>query len=321
MDIIISHKTALEYWRLYGNMEINNAVRQRRKKLPASLPGSADIRNAMPSGLAFPVNLMINSQNAKRVSKIVKPRVYTGHVPDWSFVKIREGVSASAPPLCFFQMSAKLPIVLLIELGYELCGSYSLPAGNEYNNGSYASSRGFFNHPAFTGTKELKAYATRMKGADGYKKVSRALRYIIDGSASPMETILVMLLTLPHKLGGYGLPAPELNKRVDIGKAALQRPGGAYYKCDLFWPEANLAVEYDSNLYHTGKDRIAGDSKRRLDLTEIGVTVVTVTSGQVRNVIEFEKLAKLIAKKLGKQLRLENPKFAKARSELRELLL
>ena len=62
MDIIISHKTALEYWRLYGNMKIDGSVRQRRKNLPASLPGIADIRNTMPSGLVFSVNLMIKKR-------------------------------------------------------------------------------------------------------------------------------------------------------------------------------------------------------------------------------------------------------------------
>ena len=116
-------------------------------------------------------------------------------------------------------------------------------------------------------------------------------------------------------------PQPKLNKRIDHGKAAGKRSNKAYHRCDLFWPEAKLAVEYDSDEYHTGADRIAEDSKKRVDLGALGIDVVTVTSGQIQSAVEFERLARLIAKKLGKKLRYKNPQFLKAQRELRKLLL
>lgn len=49
----------------------------------------------------------------------------------------------------------------------------------------------------------------------------------------------------------------------------------------MFWPEANVAIEYDSDLEHTGSARIAEDAQRRNDLTALGITTITATREQV----------------------------------------
>ncbi|MCL2493759.1 MAG: hypothetical protein FWF33_06945 [Clostridiales bacterium] len=321
MDVIISHESALEYWRLHGSANIDTAARLRRKTLPTSLPDIFDIRAKIPPDLSYPINLMVNSPNARRRSKTIRPHVCTASIPDWSFTNIGGGIAVSTPAFCYFQMAGELPPIKLIELGYELCGSYSLAAVNEYTPGLEAADKTSYGHPPLTNTKALRNFAARMEGVNGQKNAHRALRYVADRSASPMETILVMLLTLPNKLGGCGLPVPELNKRIDMGKGVLKKSDKSYYVCDLFWPEANLAVEYDSDFYHTGANRIANDSKKRLDLAVLGIDVITVTRRQVRNALEFENLARLIARTLGKRLRYGMPQLLKAQHELRSLLL
>jgi len=355
MDIIISHNSALEYWRMHRGVRIDDAARLRRKNLPGRLPRASDIRGAAPSGMTYPINLMVSSQNAKRRTKMVRPRVCSGRVPEWCFIKVGEGVSVSSPQFCFFQMAGELSFVELIKLGLELCGTYSLSAPgmpgvgsggetsseannefsdhyiNEYGNirykrkdsksGEASGGEHLYNNPPLTSVRALKAFASRMEGVRGRKKALRALRYIADGSASPMETIVLMLLVLPYKLGGYGFAKPELNKRVDIRNVAGQVPDRTYYKCDFYWPKANLAAEYDSDLHHTGPERIESDSIRRLHLKANGIEVVTVTRGQLRSIPEFEGVAKTIAKGLGKRLSYKNPGFQEAQKELRKLLL
>jgi len=226
-------------------------------------------------------------------------------------------------------MADKLPLVKLIELGYELCGSYSLPTKRKHlesfsmgnHQGQKTSDNNLYGHPQLTSSKALKAFVANLEGIRGQKKACRALRYIVDGSASPMETILVMMLTLPHQLGGYGLPAPVLNKRINRGRSSKQRLDTAYYLCDLYWPAANLAVEYDSDLYHTGADRLTADSMKRFDFSMLGIDLITVASKQIRNAVTFEDLAKLIARKLGKRLRYNDSQFFDAHNELRNQLL
>ena len=147
-----------------------------------------------------------------------------------------------------------------------------------------------------------------------------ALRYIADNSASPMETILSMLMTLPYRLGGYNLPMPILNKRLEIPLETRKAVGKSYYECDIYWPQANVDLEYDSDTHHAEKVKIAMDSIRRDTLLAMGVTVITVTSRQINNAMVLHEVAKTVAKLLGKRLQLPDD-FEDKRSELRRQLL
>ena len=311
MDMMICPYSALDHWRLHGNAKIEASARQRRKNLPEKFPGITAILDSTPVGLPYPIDLMVISTNAKWRSKVIRPHVYTGNVPEWGFISLGPGVYVSSPSFCFFQMAGELPLVKLIELGLELCGTYSLPV----NNGET-----LYGHPRLTNVNSLKAFTIQMKGIKGQSKATRALRFIANGSASPMETKLFMLLTLKYVFGGYGLLAPKLNKRVDPRKAAKQMENKKYFVCDLFWPQANLAVEYDSDANHTGSDRINDDSKKRTALESAGIKVITVTNEQIQNADELDIVAQEIAKRLGKQLRINDPKFKKAQRELRRQL-
>jgi len=320
MEIILSHRSALEYWRYYGGLK-SAITEDRRKQLPISHPNLAHVRSVVPSELSYPINLSISSQTAIRNTKTIQSRLFSGQTQKGCFISVDDGLVVSSPAFCFFQMANDLPLVKLIQLGYELCGTYSLRDIGEYSPGVEATDKTLYGRPQLTGIKKIKALTARLKGVNGQKKADRALRYITDGSASPMETIITMLLTLPYQLGGYGLPLPELNKAIYTGHAGKRKSGKPDFKCDLFWSKANLAIEYDSDFYHTGADRIASDANRRFSLIELGITPISVTSRQVLNRGEFENRAKLVARKLGKRLRYNEVTFLKANRELRGLLL
>jgi len=213
-------------------------------------------------------------------------------------------------------MANQLTLIRLIELGYELCGTYSLPVTGD----PFVPERGFYNRPPLTSVKKLEVFLNHMQGNKGHVKVMRALRYMQNDSASPMETKLAIILTLPYKLGGFGLAGAELNWRVIPTKAAKRSSGKAIYVCDLFWADHNLAVEYDSNSFHTHQRQIADDSKKRNALTTMGITPITVTKQQLYDRQEFEKIARAIAKGLGKRLVFKNPGFNTAHNDLREQL-
>jgi len=167
----------------------------------------------------------------------------------------------------------------------------------------------------------MEAFVARRKGWFGYRQASMALRYIEDGSASPMETVLCVLLTLPYKYGGYGFPLPELNGRIDPVNGVRTFVGKKFYIGDLLWRDAGVVAEYNSDTEHTGPERIARDAIRRGDLELCGIYKVTVTKRQLFDAELFDKVAKQISKKSGKRLRYKDPGFSKARCELRSLLL
>jgi len=218
-------------------------------------------------------------------------------------------------------MAAEYPLAKLIALGLEICGSYSLPPKPSAGADKNETEKALYNMPQLSSQKKLKAFISRMKGWVGQKQALKALRYIADSSASPMETALFILLTLPYRYGGYGFPSPELNGRIDPEKGAKRFVGREYYRGDLLWRKAGVVAEYNSDAEHTGPEKIASDAIRRGDLDLCGIYEVTVTKRQLYNSELLENAAVQISKKIGRQLRYKDPGFSKARHELRSLLL
>ena len=93
----------------------------------------------------------------------------------------------SAPEFCFLQMAGCLSLVQLIQLGFELCGTYALVG--ERPGGSPCR--------PVDDEGQASCFCRAVIRARGCKKAARAVRYVQDGAASPMETMLAMMLCLP----------------------------------------------------------------------------------------------------------------------------
>ena len=319
MGLFISHQSALEYWRIHYDAPQKGT--SRRNAMLPDTPAKTDLLQAESlKVLSRPLHVMLGSQSARRVHRQVVQHIYGGKTPAGCFVSVGEGIMITSPEFCFLQLADELPLVKLIELGYELCGTYSMPVSLDSAKGAGQPARGFNLRLPITSTKKLKAFLEQVPGVKGHKKAVRALRYIADGAASPMEAKLAILLTLPYKLGGYHFPAPELNSRIIPAKTAKRGASKGHYACDLFWPDYDLAVEYDSDTYHTGPERIAADSKKRNALALMGITVITVTKEQVYSIVELEKVVHVLAGNMGRRLWNDNPGFGATHRELRKLL-
>ncbi|MCL2529448.1 MAG: endonuclease domain-containing protein [Coriobacteriia bacterium] len=314
MKLFICHESALEYWRQRRALPENSADRRCRVVLPK---GATPVASLALSGLEVPVHILLARPGNRRKPTIETQHVYSGETPIGSFMNVGEDFGVSSPEFCFLQMAERLTLIELVELGYELCGVYSLPLLGDKN----VPKKGFYNRQALTSAKKLEAFLESTKGARGHKKAERALRYLLDGSASPMETKLAIFLTLPYKLGGFGFSPPKLNRQVKLVKSARKYFKKDYYVCDLFWPETKTAVEYDSDFCHTGSERIADDSNRRSALNLMGVNVVSVTRQQLFSPVGFEGVVRVISKHLEKRLRFEENSFAAEHRKLRNQLL
>jgi hypothetical protein len=269
-------------------------------------------------GLSLPVEVSTSSSGSRRYSKLARCHVVTGTIERSHVHDAGGDVQVASPELCFLQLAARLPLAKLVELGLEIWGSYSLPGPVAHE--TLAEGKGFYGRQPLTSAQAIRRLIDTCGGANGATRASTALEYVADGSASPMESTLSILLTLPYRHGGYGLPMPDLNHRVASG--ARGGGGRSSYRCDLYWPDAKVAAEYDSDMYHTGSTRIASDSIRRSGLALAGITVVSVTRRQVLSIAEFDKVARLLAKHMGRRLRQgANARYAEAQRDLRRMLL
>lgn len=227
-------------------------------------------------------------------------------------MRVEEGLYVESPNACFVRRASTLSLSRLVELGLEFCGSYALDRACE---------EGFRGRDPLTSAESLQTYVEAATGTAGVKKAAVAARFLANGSASPMESIVAILLCLPRIYGGYGLPLPQLNPWIEVGKRAEGVTKNRHFACDLYWPEYNLAVEYESDRHHTGSERIAGDSRRRNALIYLDRTVVTITRIQLYDARQFHQIAQLLAKRMGKPLRPVKYDWLTRRYHLRQELL
>lgn len=307
----LSHISSLECLRqpsLYALMR-NATARDFHNSPAATKRNYGNGEFAVPDCVTAPYHFLVPSGKFQRANSFA---VYHArrHDPSPGMIKrIDQTLLCTSPEFCFIQMANMTTIQELIALGCELCSYYSI------------QHEGYLESPNRTTHLKLASFVRNNSSEHGIKAARRALGYIIGGARSPSETALALLASLPLSLGGYALPKPFLNRKIKLGDRARMAARKNYYRCDLLWPRANLALEYDSDAEHTGKERIASDSIRRNILqAEKGITVITVTNRQLRDPSLFDELMRQVAKLMHVRLRPKNGSAIEATLKLRKIL-
>jgi hypothetical protein len=114
----------------------------------------------------------------------------------------------------------------------------------------------------------LRAEASAGRGARGVATFRAALDHVEPATESPMETRLRMLLVLA------GLPRPEAQPVI---RDRWQRLIG---RLDLYYREAQLALEYDGGVH---REKLAEDNRRQNRLLDAGVRVLRFTAADIYN--------------------------------------
>lgn len=239
----------------------------------------------------LPIHVMVPEPGMRSLPERFVYHVCSLRFPEDAFVDVGGGLRLASPELCFLQMGTFMTLAEQIKLGNALCAIHSYAVEPDGNFAKRES--------PLTTIAKLRAFAlaaTRMKGRT---QTLRALDFVVERAASPMENVLEMLLCLPKKLGGYGLPRARLNYPVPLSKEASRIVEQSRCYCDLCWPEQKIDVEYDSDWSHTGSSRIAKDSRRRNALQMMGYQVNVIGRIQFEDVYGFDNEVRAIAKALG----------------------
>ena len=302
MDTFLSHDTALEYWRLHFPLDSELGMPARVSGMEDCVSCKADVLGSMPEEFAipgWPVDVLIFDERQRRRSKDVTCHLWQANLPEGSFYKAR-GVYVSSPEFTFLQLASVLPIEQLIALGCELCGSYVLLPEGVTHPGSLDSMPKRL--APLTNMDKMGAFIKACGRAKSKDKAARALKYVVDGSRSPMETMAYMLLCLPVAMGGYGLPKPEMNAVIPLDDEAKAIARRGHCEGDLCWSDPQLDIEYHGEV-HVGASQMKSDVGRELGIEHMGWRVMTITSPQVLDDAQFEVVAKEAAARIGKRLR------------------
>ncbi len=302
MKTFLSHDTALAYWRYHFPLDSELGKTARVSSAEDCSSKKSDVIGSIPEEFivpGHPVDVLIFSDDLRRRSSSVSCHAWQTNLPTGAFFRTR-GIYVSSPEFVFLQMAATLPIEQLIALGCELCGQYVLlPKGVIHPSSLDEMPKRL---TPLTNIRKIAAFIDKAGKVKGKAKAKRALKYVIEGSRSPMETMTYMLLCLPVMLGGYGLPKPEMNATIKLDNEARTIARKSYCEGDLCWPEAKLDIEYHGEV-HVGAAQMKSDVGRELGIEHMGWQVITITSPQVFDADQFETVAKAAATALRKRLR------------------
>lgn len=257
-----------------------------------------------------PLHVLVPSAGERVRCQGVVSHVWSTPLPDNALYHLTPEVLLASPQFCLQGISARGSLVKAVVTAMEICGDYGR---TPHANG------GFFKRPPLARLPELREHFDRNHGY-GAKKVRRALRHVVEGSRSPMETVVILLFTLPVEMGGCGLPDPEVNVRVEIPpdlRAALGKP---YVVVDLCWRGVRIILEYDSYLWHSTAVAVDSDSTRNEGLRDLGWMVRSVTVGMLTNDRMRRHLVSKVMERFGRKLP-ATPQFDQLQHDLIQELL
>lgn len=171
-----------------------------------------------------PVDAIVSAAKRTHACGSLDVMVLRGSLPDGSLWEVGRDVYVCSPELCFALLARGGFDRHLLEIGSELCGTYSL---------SYDQTGKYCACEQLTSRKKLGDYLAQMGGRHGIKAARRALGCLQDGSASPFQTALYLVLTLDPKYGGYGIENPRLHVKLDMSEQARCALGTECLTADL----------------------------------------------------------------------------------------
>jgi len=267
-----------------------------------------------------PLELAVFDRVHRTRGKKYRTRELPRTLPADALVRVNPNLYFVSPELIVSQMAPSLSAIQLAKLIMELCGRYSLsPAEDQRNKTKYQLE-------PVTSLDRIKRYSGLTKVRGGAKTLREALNYALEGSASPSETVLALMMSLPQELGGYGFAKPTLNASLTVPDEHIGRVSGLKYSLDAFWQDAYTDLEYESAEFHLdplaaaalvaardGKfdsdssaerrrreyiTKADADRRRLRDLQVLGIHVIPVTSFDLSSIRRFDQVAYALAKNI-----------------------
>ena len=267
-----------------------------------------------------PLELAVFDRVHRTRGKKYRTRELPRALPADALVRVNPNLYFVCPELIVCQMAPSLSAIQLAKLIMELCGRYSLSPNADQRR------RTKYQLEPVTSLERIKRYSSMTKVRGGAKTLREALGYALEGSASPSETVVALMMSLPRESGGYGFVKPILNANLTVPDEHIGRVGGLKYSLDAYWQDAYTDLEYESVEFHldplvaaslvaakdSGRDsdpfvearrreyiaKADADRRRLRDLQFLGIHVIPVTSFDLSDVRRFDQVAHALAKNI-----------------------
>ena len=316
MEIVLTHESALQFWRLYSETPFDGetALRQKeRHRLPRgyrlSLSAAEAERFATIHQLSLPLHIgVVDPKQTRTLAHCRTHLLDPATSKEALFVTVSSGVLVASPLLVLLQMGRFLSDVQLELLAFEACGGFSTPAP--------PARQDYVERQPLLTLAACRRLLDPLEMTYGARKLEDALGQILEESASPRESKMAIVLCHPHHRGGLNQRDAVMNTRIDLPLEFKPLFTAGYFKPDLYWPQGKVGVEYDSSLHHSDPAKKLADERRAAALESLGISMFSVHAWELEDRDFMTELARKIAWKRGTRLRPQSGSFKAKQEEL-----
>lgn len=307
MGICIAGKSALKWWLGEGRPYVRE---QFVALMPASMltPSEAERSSALNRFATDGVLETLVSRQADRARRAgCVEHCYSQLGKRKLFYQVDEFTQICAPELALLQVLRHMDDIQWIVLASRVFSSYAKEDSTDP-------------HPLTTAGRCADVSRDIPRSCNS-ERALRLLGKCVSEAESPREIQVALLLTLPRRMGGYGLPKPELNGKISLSAAQLKDVGTPYLRGDAVWRSKKVIAEYDSDLHHANAYQLGVDSRRRAIFRNKGFRVHTITNNQVIYEHETDRLAEAISRDLNYRANSRPQDYEQRKAQLRRAIL
>lgn len=320
MDICLSHISAFRW--LMRNP--NPLAAQKRARYRSAAPDSI-LSPSRCRELALEIDpergsidFLTITRRGRNSGEHFTAHLQTETVPPKSLIRIgtigKTTVYIASPELVFMQLAQRRPLEEAVYFGFALCSLYRIvpaaPGGLQQRDQRPSSSqKHIVADKPLTTVKRIENFLDTAKGNLGCKKARSALKFVRDGSRSPMESALAITLGLPRIRGGFGLGVGQMNHAVRIFNGTdwagerhyvVRYPDISIEHTDLSGRKNTVGIDYDGRAFHSTASALARDARRRNEIAPIrGFTHLSINAQEATDFIAFCRFADQARRALG----------------------
>lgn len=334
MELVISHESALE---LFERRRFERLGDERIPYLPSRGLGATEIQEALAgsrsprseeiarvlrlTGLSLPLHVSVARAAERFTGRGITCHVWRAPVSEGALMRVAPGVLAFTPPWTLAQIAQDADVVTLALEACLVCGTFARRNARDVRPDDDGERSLLCNLPRVCRVEEIVELAERLMAARirGGRRLAEAAACALDGSNSPAESRVAMLLSASRRRGGFGLRGLRLNEPVELDETGASLLGRRTMRPDILLPSGD-ACEFDSKTWHATEDAHERDALRREALSASGYVPHTITSGQVRDLRLLSALAAQLAKRQGMRCRPPSERMLEARAMLHRAL-
>lgn len=232
------------------------------------------------------IEILVGSSNSRHAAQSHTAHLWTGVPPEGSLLVYEKDVYLPTPCFCLLLQARELGLI-------QLCQMLGFYMGTEQIT---TSSGERITLPPMVTRTELVDYLQTVKGMKGAAPLRKALEFTCEGAASPQETNLQLVLTLPPSYCGFGLKHPTMNGRVKLSPAAMKLYDHEFCRIDLYWSDYDFGLEYQGDEHGL---QLGLDYARFFALSIEGKEVLYVAKEQLSSATQMQYIARCVAERTG----------------------